>query len=257
MGISAMPNREYREQRAFDDFWPSNWNSLHKEQQEELSRKFLNYMVNERKQERVVKEFWPSNWSEKGENQKIKSCQRLENTLAFESGRTPYRLIPLEDCSQEGLTDNEKKTISINLNNENPYEILETVVHESCHADQYNLFIKRDSAQYSEESMKIYKEHLERSGLSERDVLVMNWETWNYMSENKSILQTGSEELYQMQLIEVDADFESVKFLRNYSKYMEPDSDFDEYLEEREDELEDLQGLFKKEKQWSSGLRTG
>ncbi|MCC8027384.1 MAG: hypothetical protein LIP16_19025 [Clostridium sp.] len=190
---------------------------------------------------RTIKLFDPANWRPLNTGRRIDICQELENHLAKESGRAPYRIIRNSDNETYGSTVFSKKNIEINFD-EGAYHCLASVVHESRHADQYHLMEKRLNANYNPNAAEAYKKSLEENGLSEDDVLIMNWETINYISGKKG---TGSRQLYQMQLKEIDAEFESMKFLRKYSESMRENPEFMDFLQDGEDKLADLQNSFK------------
>ncbi len=254
-----MPNREYRAQCVRNGCWPSNWMNLSKEQQDGLTEKFTKLAENEKMLEEAVAQFKPSNWNQKNDDQRIGLCQSLENYLAYESGREPFHIVRSDDAACIGETMGDSKTIKINLGGHNSFEILETMVHESSHADQMDLFDKRTKTQSGQMSISDFKEELEKSGLSESELLVMNWEADHYMTPENSRKQSGSTDLYEMQLLETDAIFESAKFLRKYSSSMGNEDGFLAFLEEKEEEVEELKGLFKKEdtvKKWFEDRNT-
>lgn len=248
-----MPNRDVQEQKVFEHFQPSKWSNLSLEEQKSASWCFEYLLANEEYKLETLKEFVPSKWNNFSESQKLDSCQKLENTLALDSYRRPYLVLPMSAGPVFGLTNDSKKIIYINLHRESPFHILETISHESCHADQFDLIDKRQQSLVNAISESEYQEALERSGLSERDLLVMDWETCNYVRVENSPSMADNTYLYAMQLIETEAILESTKFLRKYSEYFRDEEYFPEFLSEKEQQIENLKECFRDEgmqRQW-------
>lgn len=252
-----MPNKNYKEQLTLKEFHPSNWKNMKKRDTDELNWKFEYMLMNDSKRRILMKNFNPNHWMNLNTDEKVEICQKLENNLSLESHRYPYKIDPIENLRQgstqvNGYTDPANGTIAVNVN-KNPYTVIETVVHESCHADQYDMMLKKKYVELKNMSMTKYKKDLECNGLTENDALVIKWENYNYISdvENKKIM-------YDMQISEVEAVFESAKFFNKYSGYLESNEDLTQFIKKTEKELETIQSYFKNEelvKEWFEDRR--
>lgn len=243
-----MPNKQLMEILKMNDFNPHNWKKLDKSSQDHLNFQF-GYMIQIDNERRLIMEnFWPENWRELEEDEKLKVCQKLENNLSLESERHPYKILPYENCTScDGITLHDKRIIKINLedNIDNPYNVLTTVVHESCHADQHELIKLNNLAQEFKNCENINKKNMRACGLNKRDLLIMDWERFYYLDEESK--------LYSMQLMEVEAVTESTKFLQKYSEYMKNEKIFMEFLEDEKKNLNEIKESFTKEelvKEW-------
>lgn len=178
-------------------------------------------MPNENELSSIFKEFWPSNWNKKEDGEKVESCQKLENYLAAENGRSPYevrnyynkhhdeRLIELRPL---GKTIPLIKTIEVQMKGvTNGFTVLRTLAYESAKADQHELIKTMEKAKRSHKDEMEYKEALKRNELSETDVLVMKWEHKNI--PHPTILNN------ELQHFALDARQRSLKFLtKNYTR---------------------------------------
>ncbi len=170
--------------------------------------------------DQIMKNFWPSNWKCMSEEQKVMSCQDLENYLAGESGRRPFRVEHAEHPNANGATLMKEGLIQINVRKESSFEVLETLAHESAHADQNQMFKKRTKALTNKRVMMKYTKELEQKGLSDNDILVMQWEDDNYCSGQDSISLIGDGKLYKMQLMETDAVLRAAQFIKKHCGLM-------------------------------------
>lgn len=217
-------------------------------------------MQNEDGLDNILNNFRPSSWKFMSKEEQMKSCQKLENYLASEGGRKPYKIE--ENCTRlsiDGLTQLDNELITISLQDVSCFEVLKAVVHESTHADQYHLIQMRGQAQRNGNVMSDYKKALERRELSDNDILVMKWEADYYCSVTDSVLQIGNAKLYKMQLMETDSNVRAAKFMRKHRELMSDAIDsidtgtpngyqfvtFDEFIKLKENKLTKLNSYFK------------
>lgn len=256
-----MPNRKYQEQVLINDFNPYNWKNLDEERQIVIGRNFENTLIIDNERRVILKNFWPDNWKQLNRKQKIDTCQKLEYNLSFDYNRNPYKVLPLDSGVMydnsivdkkkiEGNTDYYSNTIKLNFDKfiDNPYAILRIFLHESCHADQYHLIRLREEGKSNSKYKNIYNKRLRESGLSDKDILIIHWEAQHYSpaSDKTNIL-------HDMQFMEVDAELESISFLKNYSEYMGNTREYFEFIEKEEENLNRVNGYFEKKelvKEW-------
>lgn len=242
-----MPNSKHKEQSTLEECLPSNQSPTDDSQEKELCLKLEDILAAGNSKEHIVKSFAQTKWNKMDEDERLILCQKLENNLASESHRAPYWVIRTNQLTH-GFTNKADKTISINVNQVNSYEVLDTLVHESHHANQFDLIDKREKALGDRRAMAEFKEELEQKGFSETDVMVIGWELYNYVSARDSEAQAQSLKLYDMQILETDAVFKATKFLHTYGHYLDDDSDFARFVKAKDKEVETLRGLFKEEK---------
>lgn len=233
-----MPNREYRRQRLFEEFWPENWKDLPESTQKRLSDSFLYYSVNERNRSRIIEHFKPENWRELNQQERGHICKRLESVLAFENQRPPCSII----VGTTGQPAN--MAFQRRLRQDNPYKVLETVVHLSCHADHQDLIANRKTKGNNAELNRKFNRQLSLSALSEDDLIVIDWEKHHPLTNRDSVSRIGTIDLCNMQLGEVDCLLQSVRFLKEISGVMEGQEGFREYFRAKEDSLQRLQSTF-------------
>lgn len=187
-------------------------------------------MTNENNLSPLFKEFWPSNWNKKSDRAKIDSCQKLENYLAAEGEREPYKVKNYDRATQFfqgradlcwlGRTNPLEKTIEVNVKGStSSFDVLMSLVKESAHADQHELIETMKRSNTNPEFKAKYNQALKRYELSDTDVIVMKW-------EHKHPYQG---DYYEQQYTELDARQRCLKFLTQHYTCMGAEEDIYKY----------------------------
>ncbi len=201
--------------------------------------------------EQILKKFVPDKYRKMGNLEVLRELQKLENNLAAESGRKPYQVRGAGSSAETiGLADKERQTLNVKLSY-NPYGVLHTLLHESRHASQYELIQERKRAVGNHQLMGDYKKNVEKHGLTDKDLLVMSWETDNYSNNDTN--------QYHMQFVEADAEISSYKFLVKHKGLLGGNGQFDLVIQQLENKMNDLKDAFNDDemvKNWSKDRQT-
>lgn len=226
----------------------------------------------------LLEDFRPDKWKNLSRDQKLRACQRVENYLAGESGREPYKVVSSNNILNYGSTSYRDKKIEIRLWGSDSYNSLDTIVHESRHADQYNvaaefekyqsevrLILDINQIEHSIELSDKLKKHrdeakkksapffkkIENMGLEINDIIAMRWEMYHYLDSQADFWSSGNIKLYRMQLLEVDAVSAASDFLDKNQSFFNLDSKLKKELSAKEKDIEKLRKNFNDESMYT------
>jgi len=94
----------------------------------------------QQKRDEILDRYRSSSWESMYDEDKLAVLQDTENMIAEEHGRAPCVVRPTSNDEVYGFCDSSQGYIAVNLSNcQNPYEALDTLVHEDNHIQQdYN-----------------------------------------------------------------------------------------------------------------------
>jgi len=163
--------------------------------------------------DQLLDSFRSDNWEGLSDTDKIAVIQELEYRSAAMQGRTPAKVLPLNNIDYYGQYVDVYNNIYINVSNSSSYEALDTYFHESNHAYQIHCISTGEG--YDEYTLAMFAVETARDG---RGVL------YNYTEERS---------LYIMQCTEMDCNSVAFKAMHSLNARYADDPEYAAYVSKR------------------------
>ena len=156
--------------------------------------------------------FTSENWEKMDDDEKIESMQQLSDEYSAEIGLSnPPTVVPETGNNYGGYVESSNQ-VKVNLEKcSNPYEAVDTVIHEDTHAYQ---------------AEAINSELLSDSRYSDADLAVLK--SQNYSAYANDGLG------YDVQSLEMDANSTAFQYVSEHCSYMKDDPAYFQYLSDRD-----------------------
>lgn len=170
--------------------------------------------------EELLNQFKSENWELIQTNkEKISLLQEVENRNAILNGRSPATVKEISDPSLLGSYNAYYHTISIRLD-DNPYENLDSIIHEGQHANHA----------YSTTNI---------TQISKEEKMMIDIERYPSIDSSKSFYayyqEANHQDLYNIYSSELNTNNTAFSFLKNQENRYGDDEKYKEYIRERND----------------------